>query len=536
MKVKRTAISKWLSSHGYESITPQEFYRAMFPADELVKRNDKPRSAEANVEWKYNGILLENTHKVKDVMRYDEKAGVKRKTEKEIWKNYIVLDDLERINTAVSQFGKTNSEFYIAPISYLGRRRTKITERWLYACIIEVDHPKTSIVNGHREQTGLLQLIHDWTSSSMPYIMPSCCVSSGTGLHLIYLLDRPYQITEEHQKHQWDEFRVRFTQRIWNKYVTNSAIQYENHCQSFRVVGTRTKKNQLVEAFWLSKKRYTIDELFSQVKYDEITWNSFDEFIKLRDKLGDKINHLLYEPDDIMKIEKVYMPKGDKQISAKLQEAKEKWPEWYEERIIQKKPRKEKGEWTCHRGLYDWFLREAKESPFVGSRYNRIHALGEYAVKCDIDYDEYKKDAYELYMLFKDIDQKEPFHYMEFVKARDEYFNKKSRKSTRKWIEEKTGVPMNPPAKRNNRKRHEHLQADKVKNEKGRMVTNLCKLHREDVLEDMRMNGEITGRPDKKSIVKKWREENPNGKKIDCERETGLSRHTVLKWWDETIC
>jgi|LSQX01.2.fsa_nt_gb hypothetical protein len=44
-----------------------------------------------------------------------------------------------------------------------------------------------------------------------------------------------------------------------------NAIQYENHCQSFRVVGTRTKKNQVVEAFWLSRKRFTIDELFSQV-------------------------------------------------------------------------------------------------------------------------------------------------------------------------------------------------------------------------------------------------------------------------------
>ena len=26
--------------------------------------------------------------------------------------------------------------------------------------------------------------------------------------------------------------------------------------------------------------------------------------------------------------------------------------------------------------------------------------------------------------------------------------------------------------------------------------------------------------------------ENYHKRKIDCERETGLSRHTVLKWWD----
>ena len=26
---------------------------------------------------------------------------------------------------------------------------------------------------------------------------------------------------------------------------------------------------------------------------------------------------------------------------------------------------------------------------------------------------------------------------------------------------------------------------------------------------------------------------NPNGKKIDCEKETGISRPTVLKWWND---
>ena len=40
------------------------------------------------------------------------------------------------------------------------------------------------------------------------------------------------------------------------------------------------------------------------------------------------------------------------------------------------------------------------------------------------------------------------------------------------------------------------------------------------------------GRPDKEKIVEEWRNAHPDGKKIDCERETGLSRPTVLKWWD----
>ena len=45
-------------------------------------------------------------------------------------------------------------------------------------------------------------------------------------------------------------------------------------------------------------------------------------------------------------------------------------------------------------------------------------------------------------------------------------------------------------------------------------------------------DGRPKGSGTKKEIVAAWREKNPEGRKIDCERETGLSRHTVLKWWN----
>ena len=45
------------------------------------------------------------------------------------------------------------------------------------------------------------------------------------------------------------------------------------------------------------------------------------------------------------------------------------------------------------------------------------------------------------------------------------------------------------------------------------------------------------GRPKGSGTAKKkvlqWRMKHPDGLKIDCERETGLSRHTILKWWNE---
>lgn len=37
---------------------------------------------------------------------------------------------------------------------------------------------------------------------------------------------------------------------------------------------------------------------------------------------------------------------------------------------------------------------------------------------------------------------------------------------------------------------------------------------------------------DRQEIIRQWRVSNPNGKKIDCEKETGISRPTILKYWD----
>ena len=146
MQEKHTTLARWLSNAGYETIEPMEFYRAMFPAGELAEYTTTPRAEEANQEWKYNAILLENTHKTRKVRKKDPRSGEIHLTEKEVWKNYIVTDDLSRIEQAVNQYGETDSEFYIAPLSYLGRKRTKANERWVYACIVEVDHPKTEMV------------------------------------------------------------------------------------------------------------------------------------------------------------------------------------------------------------------------------------------------------------------------------------------------------------------------------------------------------------------------------------------------------
>lgn len=39
-------------------------------------------------------------------------------------------------------------------------------------------------------------------------------------------------------------------------------------------------------------------------------------------------------------------------------------------------------------------------------------------------------------------------------------------------------------------------------------------------------------RRSKKAMIQEWRKNNPLGNKLQCEKQTGISRMTIYKWWD----
>lgn len=45
-------------------------------------------------------------------------------------------------------------------------------------------------------------------------------------------------------------------------------------------------------------------------------------------------------------------------------------------------------------------------------------------------------------------------------------------------------------------------------------------------------NFEWAGRPSAQDRVYEWRKQNPEGRKADCHRDTGLDPKTIRKWWD----
>src|SRR5699024_11370833 len=71
-----------------------------------------------------------------------------------------------------------------------------------------------------------------------------------------------------------------------------------------------------------------------------------------------------------------------------LKEAKEKFPEWYERRILKGIPQKK---WSIKRDLYDWWKRQIIDGASGGHRYFCIMTLAIYAIKCDVSYEELER-------------------------------------------------------------------------------------------------------------------------------------------------
>lgn len=200
-----------------------------------------------------------------------------------------------------------------------------------------------------------------------------------------------------------------------------------------------------------------------------------------------------------------------------LEEARIKYPEWYHCRIEQKI---KSNPWKCNRGLYDWWINQIQKDrngATYGHRYFCIMTLAIFAVKCGIAEEELKQDAYSLIPFLNDLKPQNPFT-KDDVNSALECFDPAYITFPRKDIEKITGIRIDP-RKRNGRKQAVHLAGARA----------IQKINDEANGTNWRENN---GRKQKKDTVLEWRINHPKGRKIDCERDTGMSRHTILKWWN----
>ena len=165
---------KVMEERGFPEVTPQEFYRDVFPAGSLQRKGHE--------EDPKGNIILTKI----------------RGTGRRNWQ-YVITDELDGLKEAVGDpFG------LIPPISFYGRTHTKRNAHELYAVAIDIDY-----VGIHQLKNLLKQF------GNGVQLCPTYLVSSGKGLHLYYLLTEPIPLYRNLEPMLRD-LKEAFIRRLWN--------------------------------------------------------------------------------------------------------------------------------------------------------------------------------------------------------------------------------------------------------------------------------------------------------------------------------
>ena len=434
-----------------KEVSPHDFYRDIFPEGELEEKGKY-------VDGEYTGIAISVNDKTKKVKRYS------------VTNELSVIDEL----------CKCDDFCLMSPISYAGKARKSDNARFLYALAIDLDGIKQEDYKGVPVGIDTLFWQFDGHGPSNYLPLPTYIVSSGTGLHLYYIFEKPIPLFKNIVK-ELEKYKKRLTWQLWTQGVSHLSqnVQYESLFQGFRIPGTITKNGKRARVFRVDNGT-------------KVTMEYLNRFV----------------PADYRTKDFTYKSK------LTLSAAKKKYPEWYDRRVVRGEA---KCSWTCKRDLYDWWKRKLEEGATDGHRYWCIQTLAVYAMKCGISREELENDAFGYIELLDSIGKREdnPFTANDVLKALEAY-NASYVTYPVKTISDRTGIRIEKN-KRNYRKQELHLK--------------LARANKAILKEAEEMKPE--GRPNVKEMVLRWRRFNPEGRKIDCQRETGLSKPTVLKWWNE---
>lgn len=381
-------------------------------------------------------------------------------------RRYVMTDDFYILDRLLL----SENFIIISPISYAGRSRQSKNARYIYAMAIDLDGVDT--------EANIQDLFHQ--IDKVEYIpKPTFIVWSGTGLHLYYQFESPIPCYKNITT-QLAGMKEALTRKVWNGFVSSQADkpQIQSLFQGFRLVGGITKGGNRTRAFKYGDK-VSIEYLNSFIDNDKYKVKE----VKYKSKLS-------------------------------LEEAKKLYPEWYDKRIVNQKP---KGTWTCKRDLYDWWKRRLYEIQ-EGHRYYGVMCLSIYAKKSGISREELEADAYGLVDKLDSLTTQENNHFTRAdVMSALEMYNDNYYTFPIKTIEQLTDIRIERN-KRNYQKREWHLED---------MWTKRANMKRRG---QSFKNPE--GRPSMEPLVREWRKQNPEGTKAECMAELKIGRSTVYKYWD----
>jgi len=212
----------------------------------------------------------------------------------------------------------------------------------------------------------------------------------------------------------------------------------------------------------------------------------------------------LYTLDDINAL----VPKAQQldyhQAKVTVEEAKELWPEWTHQRVELKKPLKTEPHMLNRKAYTVWFCDIIRDRAY-DIQPGALRALASYGIKSGI----------ELYQIQEDVSKLADFLKTRFPEKEVEMHRSKALSLARNepkvlhswsvaYMQKLCGITF--PKKEDTRKYES--QAAYMKD-----------LHK---------------KQSKEQDVLTWRAEHPGARPVDCVNATGMSWHTVCRWWDGT--
>lgn len=487
---------RMLDEPGWEWRDSLAFYRDIFPEGFLQERwAEGERRSE--FDGKPNAIALKFGPKTRKQLVKGKKVDVP------VIERFTITDDLEGVSALVKASIAENAPVYMAPVSWYGRNNKAANARFLHAFAVDLDGMTPGKLgsvlkqmrNGH--DSGLDK------HASMP--QASYIVMSGRGLHLYYLLDRPVPLIPAVVPFL-QQLKRRLTDVVWTDYTSedgNEGRQYQGIYQGFRMPGTTTRLNGYgVDAKDVSKYE-ALAFMYAPDGASEPRRVTLDYLVDYCGIRGKEIPGELY---------RILETKGGR---TPLSEAKEKWPDWYERRVVQGE---EKTGYDTNRGAYESWLARVNDEAVVHGRYFAVLALVAYAAKCNVPLKELERDAYGLVPKLDGLSN-EPgnrFTNYDVSCALAAYGSNELRFWKNEYMCRRAKIAPHAN-KRNGRPQALHLEGARAIQEINDKANGTCWR-------------DGNGRKPKRDEIRAYAAEHPDASHAAIAKALGVSRTTVIKW------
>ena len=344
-------------------------------------------------------------------------------------------------------------------------------------------------------------------------LMPTFIANSGSGVHFYYLLDKMLRCDSNYHEAE-NQIAEEVYKGLYNEIIKKerwSDAQMHWIGQDYRVVNSRTKLNQISRIYKVGET-YTIEQLMKYfgIKIDRSRRYASKKMVKYA---GNIARDLKLDPPDYTNAKETY---------AFIKTHKDEAYQFREKRREERAKKAAKGKKSVKRPV-TWYkntLAYMQDHTQPGHRFSAMKALAIIGFKESVPREVFIEDIEELSEYWSTFNWKGDHFNKKNVEAIIRLFDGASKYSntTSEVLEQWLGYEFKRIGnKRNGRSQEQHIK-----------VMNAIR----DVEYPEGNWRNKKGAPTKQEIILEWRKNNPDGKKIDCERATGLSRHTVLKWWD----